>query len=190
MSNANPLRVRFGAFHLDEAQARLQRDGSAIELPPRAFQVLCELVRRAGQLVTKDALLDAVWGHRHVNEAALKNVVSQLRQALEDDARESRLIQTVARRGYRFIAPLTGESTARPGRASLPLQAGAVGSRVELAGRAAPLGRLRPALAGSQQGPRQLVFVLGDAGIGKSTLVESLMGESISRVAFGQCIEH
>ena len=107
MSNANPLRVRFGPFHLDEVQARLQRDGSAIELPPRAFQVLCELVRRAGQLVTKDELLDAVWGHRHVNEAALKNVVSQLRQALEDDARESRLIQTVARRGYRFIAPLT-----------------------------------------------------------------------------------
>lgn len=190
MSNANPLRVRFGPFHLDEAQARLQRDGSAIELPPRAFQVLCELVRRAGQLVTKDELLDAVWGHRHVNEAALKNVVSQLRQALEDDARESRLIQTVARRGYRFIAPLTGESTAWTATTSLPLQAAALGSRLELAGRAAPLGRLRSALAASQQGHRQLVFVLGDAGIGKSALVESLMAESISRVAFGQCIEH
>src|ERR1700741_229423 len=101
-----PLRAQFGSFCLDEAEAKLECAGSAVDVPPRAFQVLCELVRRAGQLVSKDALLDAVWGHRHVNEAALKNLISQVRQSLGDDARESIYIQTVPRRGYRFIAPL------------------------------------------------------------------------------------
>lgn len=190
MNETNPLRVRFGQFRLDEAEARLQLNDRAIELAPRAFQVLCELVRHAGQLVPKDALLDAVWGHRHVNEAALKNIVSQLRQALGDDARESRLIQTVARRGYRFIAPVVGESQAWAEAVTRSLQARAGGLRDGLAGRNAPLGLLRSSLAASQQGQRQLVFVLGEAGIGKSALVEHLVAGSSSRVAFGQCIEH
>ena len=85
-----------------------------MELPPRAFQVLCALVRKPGQLVTKDALLDAVWGHRHINESALKNIVSQLRQALGDDAQQARFIQTAARRGYRFIAPVIDDDLAAP----------------------------------------------------------------------------
>ena len=114
MNETKRLQARFGRFLIDEAEARLEVDGRMVELAPRAFQVLCELVRRAGQLVAKDTLLDAVWGHRHVNEAALKNIVSQLRQALGDDARESRFIQTVPRRGYRFIAPLTSGAAPPP----------------------------------------------------------------------------
>src|SRR4029453_19356278 len=106
MTPPDPLRARFGPFRLDEAEALLERDGNVVDIPPRAFQVLCELARRPGQLVTKDPLLDAVWGHRHINESALKNIVSQLRQALGDDARESHFIETAPRRAYRFIASL------------------------------------------------------------------------------------
>ncbi|MGA0612820.1 ATP-binding protein [Caldimonas sp. KR1-144] len=183
MNETTQLQARFGRFQIDEAQARLDMDGLPVELTPRAFQLLCELARRAGQLVTKEELLDAVWGHRHVNEAALKNIVSQLRQALGDDARESRLIQTVARRGYRFIAPM---STAAAPAAPAP-----VASRAQpLAGRDAALAALRQALAAAKQGQRQLVFVLGDAGSGKTALVERLVAEAGARVAFGQCIEH
>ena len=187
MNETKPLQLRFGPFRIDEAEARLQRDGQAIELAPRAFQVLCELLRHAGQLVTKDSLLDAVWGHRHVNEAALKNIVSQLRQALGDEANQPRLIETVARRGYRFIAPVVSEAPAGTG-ARPPAAEG--GTQTGLAGRDAALGRLRASLAASERGQRQLVFVAGEAGIGKSALVERLVAEAGSLVAFGQCIEH
>jgi DNA-binding winged helix-turn-helix (wHTH) protein len=186
-----PLRTRFGPFRLDEAEALLERDGQGLDIPPRAFQVLCELARRPGQLVTKDELLDAVWGHRHINESALKNIVSQLRQALGDDARESHLIETAPRRGYRFIAPL-GEPLAAP-RIAVPVAAASAVARKDLgvlAGRERALAQLHDSWATAQRGKRQLVFVLGDAGVGKSTLIERLVTESTARVAFGQCIEH
>jgi DNA-binding winged helix-turn-helix (wHTH) protein/tetratricopeptide (TPR) repeat protein len=189
MEESEPLHARFGSFVIDEAQARLERDGQAVEVAPRAFQVLCELVRRAGQLVTKDTLLDAVWGHRHINEAALKNLVSQLRQALGDDARESVFIQTVSRRGYRFIAPVD-QPVAVHSRSVEAFAPAAVAAPTRLIGRSDAVNRLRAALAAARAGQRQLVFVVGEAGIGKSTLVERFVAESGVTAAHGQCIEH
>lgn len=175
---ADNLTARFGPFHLDEAEARLIRDGQPLELAPRAFQVLCELLRCAGHLVTKDALLDAVWGHRHVNEAALKNIVSQLRQALDDDAREPLYIETVSRHGYRFIAPLHGDDSAV--------------APTGLVGRGPALARLRTALQAAEAGQRQLVFVVGEAGIGKSSLIDHFVAGAPGSVlaAVGPCVEH
>jgi DNA-binding winged helix-turn-helix (wHTH) protein len=103
----NPVHVRFGAFELDEANARLMCGGTALTLAPRPFGLLCALVRRAGSLLTKNALLDAVWGHQFVSESVLKTAVSDLRTLLDDHPREPRFIETVSRRGYRFIAPTT-----------------------------------------------------------------------------------
>lgn len=191
MDEKKPLKARFGSYLLDEAEALLMHSGVAVDMPPRAFQVLCELVRRAGQLVTKDALLDAVWGHRHINEAALKNIVSQLRNSLGDDARESKLIQTVSRHGYRFIAELS-PSLAQPAAQPplLPLvQADAIDSG-PLVGRKAALDQLQAIVAATTAGRRQIVFIAGDAGIGKSTLVECLIKCANVPVAYGQCIEH
>jgi DNA-binding winged helix-turn-helix (wHTH) protein len=111
----NPVCVRFGAFQLDEANARLSRDGTAITLAPRPFGLLCALVRRSGSLLTKNELLDDVWGHQFVSESVLKTAISDLRTVLDDDAREPRFIETVSRRGYRFIAP----TTAIPGPTSI-----------------------------------------------------------------------
>src|SRR5262245_11675709 len=99
-----PLNLRFDCFELDERQARLTHDGRPIALPPKAFAVLCALGRQPGQLVTKDALLDAVWGHQYVSDSVLKTTISELRAALEDDAKQPRYIETASRRGYRFIA--------------------------------------------------------------------------------------
>lgn len=192
MENKKLLHARFGEFVIDEAQARLAHGARNVELAPRAFQVLCELLRRAGQLVPKDALLDAVWGHRHINEAALKNIVSQLRQALGDDARESMYIQTVPRRGYRFIASVTDAGTA-PRAAALapapPLDATIEGEQ-PIVGRDTVLGRLQQALAAARAGQRQVLFLVGEAGIGKSTLVERVVSQTDLAVAYGQCIEH
>ena len=193
-----PLRARFGPYRLDEAEAALARGEELVELPPRAFQVLCALVRKPGQLVTKEALLDAVWGHRHINESALKNIVSQLRQALGDDAQQARFIQTAARRGYRFIEPVIDDELAAPAPnvpfdKPLPPSGDSKGARTAadaLVGRAAALAELQSALAAALQGQRQLVFVLGEAGLGKSALVERFTAGCGARLAFGQCIEH
>ncbi|MDN3922935.1 ATP-binding protein [Roseateles violae] len=188
MENQQQVHASFGEFVVDEAEARLQKRGHPVELAPRAFQVLCELLRRAGQLVSKDALLDAVWGHRHINEAALKNIVSQLRHALGDDARESVYIETVSRRGYRFIAPVS----AAPASAS-PLPPPDLASDTTghpIVGRDGVLLRLHQAAAAACSGRRQIVFLVGEAGIGKSTLVERLVQRAELAVAYGHCIEH
>ena len=101
-----PLAVtlRFGPYRLEPANALLLRDDARLELPPRAFAVLCHLAARPGQLVTKEELLDAVWGHRFVGESVVKTAVNVIRDVLADDARVPRYIETVARRGYRFVA--------------------------------------------------------------------------------------
>ena len=99
-----PLRVRFGEFELDEANALLLRGGQSIDLPPTPFGLLCTLARHPGLLLTKQMLLDAVWGHRFVSDSVLKTAISDLRSVLRDDSRKPRFIETVSRRGYRFIA--------------------------------------------------------------------------------------
>jgi len=109
----DPVRVRFDAFELDEANALLLRNGQAVTLAPKAFAVLCALARTPGSLVTKNALLDLVWGHRFVTDSVLKTAVSDVRAALDDDPKRPRYIATVSRRGYRFIAATMGASSQR-----------------------------------------------------------------------------
>lgn len=109
----DPLRIRFDAFELDEANALLTRDGQAVTLAPKPFAVLCTLARLPGSLLTKHALLDDVWGHQFVTDSVLKTAVSDVRAALDDDPKQPRYIETVSRRGYRFIAATIGASTLR-----------------------------------------------------------------------------
>lgn len=82
---------------------RLERAGSPISVEPKAYAVLVVLLQQAGEVVGKDALLDAAWGHRHVTPGVLTRVISQLRHALGDCASQPRYIATVHSLGYRFI---------------------------------------------------------------------------------------
>ena len=107
----NPVCVRFDAFELDEPNALLLREGKAVTLAPRPFGVLCALARRPGSLLTKHALLDDVWGHQFVTDSVLKTAISEVRAALGDDPKCPRYIETVSRRGYRFIAAPVGLSS-------------------------------------------------------------------------------
>ena len=100
--------LRFDRLELDEADARLMCDGQPVALAPKPFAVLCALARTPRMLVTKNALLDAVWGHRFVSESVLKSAISEVRAALGDDPKQPRYIETVSRRGYRFIAAPVG----------------------------------------------------------------------------------
>src|SRR5262245_48872243 len=88
----------FGACVLDAGERRLSKAGTSVTLPPKAHDLLVALVRRAGTLVTKQELLDAVWRDAHVEEGILSVHVSALRKALGADGG----IETVPRAGYRF----------------------------------------------------------------------------------------
>lgn len=95
---------RFNEFELDRARFQLRRAGRPVPLEPKAFEVLSFLVTHRDRLVTRDEILDAVWRDTFVTPNALTRVVAQLRKALGDEAQEARYIETVPRRGYRFIA--------------------------------------------------------------------------------------
>ena len=101
--------VRFAGFRADLADSSLWRDGEEVRLPPRALGVLFFLLERPGRVVSKAALLDAVWKDAHVSEASLIEAVGILRQTLGDDAQNPRIVQTVHRRGYRLVAPIALE---------------------------------------------------------------------------------
>ena len=99
--------ILFPPFQLDLANARLWRGEQFVVLRPKTFAVLCHLVENAGRLVSKKELLDAVWPDTRVSERGLKDYVQEIRKALGDDPKTPRFIETVPRRGYRFIAPIS-----------------------------------------------------------------------------------
>src|SRR5246500_3225507 len=95
---------RFGEFVLDSRRHTLSRADSPVFLTPKAFDVLLFLVQNSNRLVTKEELLQAVWGDTFVEEGNVAQHVSQLRKALGDNPEDARLIATIARKGYRFDA--------------------------------------------------------------------------------------
>ncbi|MBL8332216.1 MAG: helix-turn-helix transcriptional regulator [Rubrivivax sp.] len=160
--------LRFGDCELDLSAQRLRRAGQAVALSPRYFAVLAHLAGSAGRLVTKDELLDAVWGHRHVSDSVLKVAVNAVRNALGDDPRAPRHLETVPRRGYRFIATLLPDAPApppTPAPAGEPAPGNLPPPAPGLFGRDDELQRLADAL---QQ--HRLVTLHGPGGVGKTRL--------------------
>ena len=95
--------IRFGDVEIDVDGQTILRAGTPVPVEPKVFAVALELLRQPGRLVTRDALLDAVWGHRHVTPGVLTRAIAQLRQALGDDPHQPRYIQTRHGVGYCFI---------------------------------------------------------------------------------------
>ncbi|HXV60406.1 MAG TPA: winged helix-turn-helix domain-containing protein [Vicinamibacteria bacterium] len=116
--SARPLHggLRFGPFCFDVATETLSRNGAPVSLPPRATQVLRQLLVRPGELVLKEILLDAAWNGVAVSEQSLSEAIKVLRRALDDDPRKPRYIQTVHRRGFRFVGSLDGAELPGPPR--------------------------------------------------------------------------
>ncbi len=98
---------RFGEYELDIAGHQLHRGRELVHVEPRAFDLLCHLVANRDRVVPKNELLDAVWGDRFVSEAALTTGLRTVRLAVGDTGGLQRLIRTVHRRGYQFVAPVT-----------------------------------------------------------------------------------
>jgi TolB-like protein/DNA-binding winged helix-turn-helix (wHTH) protein len=105
MSQPVPDNLAFDDVVIDFPGRRLSRGGAEQTLEPKAFAVLALLVRAPGRVFTRDEILDAVWGHRHVTQGVLNRVMSLLRQAMGEDAQHPRRLHTVHGIGYRFDLP-------------------------------------------------------------------------------------
>lgn len=195
---SNSLHVCFGEFEIDEQNARLHRNGTAIALSPTPFGLLCALLRQPGKLLTKHVLLDQVWGHRFVSDSVLKGAISEVRNALGDDSRQPRYIETVARRGYRFIAtPVpakpVGHGADAAQAAAFPPSAFEFEAEAPalFVGREAELARLQRDWDRTVRGSRAIVWVAGEPGIGKTTLIEHFVcGLGDVACVRGQCVQH
>ena len=108
--------LRFGPFELDADSAELLRHGERIPLPPQPFKVLALLVQKDGAVVTRAEIRDQVWGAGpHVEfDQGLNFAIRQIREALEDDAASPRFIETLPRRGYRFLMPIAPSTPEKP----------------------------------------------------------------------------
>ncbi|MFY1636251.1 alpha/beta fold hydrolase [Solwaraspora sp. WMMB335] len=105
----------FGEYELDMARYQLRRAGEPVHVEPRALDLLHYLIEHRDRVVSKNELLDRIWGDRFVSEAALTTGLRTARLAIGDTMRQQRLIRTVHRRGYQFAAPVT---VARSGQAT------------------------------------------------------------------------
>src|SRR6476646_10659794 len=105
MSSANP-HYRFGDFIVDTDQKVLLRQEKAVPLTPKLFETLLILVENGGRIVPKEQFMERLWPQTFVEEANLTSNIQQLRKSLGDNARAPQYIETVPKRGYRFIAPI------------------------------------------------------------------------------------
>jgi DNA-binding winged helix-turn-helix (wHTH) protein/TolB-like protein/lipoprotein NlpI len=100
----------FGPFQIDSRERRITRDGARIAVTAKAFDTLLFLVERAGHLVEKSEIMEAVWPNSYVEEGNLSVTVHMLRKVLDDDVSEHKYIETVPKRGYRFVGDLREET--------------------------------------------------------------------------------
>jgi len=181
----------FAPFRLDTVNECLWRhrddgDEERIRLTPKAFTVLQYLVEHPGRLVTQSELLEAVWPDTYVQPEVLKSQILDVRYALGDDAKNPRFIETLPRRGYQFIAPIAD--------VAVQIDLGNNPPSRKLVGRDAQLDELCHCLQRSLTQQRQVVFVTGETGIGKTSLVDEFVRRVAAdfpgiRVARGQCVE-
>src|SRR5262245_15557951 len=174
--------LTFGPFRLERAPDRLWRGPEELSVRPRSLAVLRYLVEHPGRLVTKAEMRQHVWGETHVSDTVLRVCVQEIRAVLGDAVTAPRYLATVDRQGYRWLGGDGGERPAP----------GVPGTLGPLIGRQAEVEVLERCFQQAAQGTRQIVFVSGDAGVGKTTLVELWLARQAAglRLAWGQCVEH
>jgi predicted ATPase/DNA-binding winged helix-turn-helix (wHTH) protein len=210
--------ILFRPFRLDTENEMLWRGSRVIALRQKSFALLRYLAEHPGQLVAKEELLKAVWPETRVSDIVLKVCIREVRQVLGDQPQAPSFIETIQRRGYRFIRPVRRRELAntshrkakrfdfadlpRTTDKEIPLalppsvapSANTQAPTSNFVGREVELSQLQGWLEKALRGERQIVFVTGESGIGKSTLIEAFL-ERVARhpslwIARGQCIAH
>ena len=177
----------FGRFRFDARTGELWGNRIEARLTPRATAVLSLLAERSQQLVTKQDLFEQVWDGMAVGDDALTSCIQELRHALGDDARRPDYIETLHRRGYRLMVPVTLVAD--------PIAEWTPAPQLQLVGRGAEIEKLSGCFDRAMLGHRQVVLVTGEPGIGKSSLADAFLERMIRtgrkiQIAHGQCLDH
>jgi DNA-binding winged helix-turn-helix (wHTH) protein/energy-coupling factor transporter ATP-binding protein EcfA2 len=174
--------IIFGPFRFDTASEELFKGPERVSLRPKSLAVLRYLLDHPHQVIPKDELLGAIWNGSRVVEATLKVSIGDIRRALGGGTGTPKFIETVERKGYRFTAPLNVQVTGRN-----------AGGPFIMVGRETELEQLQQHLEIANSGRRQMIFVTGEPGIGKTTLIEALAATLLDDgnvlVVQSQCIE-
>src|SRR5215469_15817931 len=153
----------FESFRLDTINHCLWRGEDRVTLAPKAFDVLRYLVEHSDRLVSQDEILEALWPETYVNPEVVKKYVLGIRKVLGDQTSSPTFIATFPRRGYQFIAPVR-EKVSTPSSITTKETRAIVGREVALC-------QLNDAFTTAIYGQRQILFITGEAGIGKTALV-------------------
>src|SRR5262245_41056468 len=190
------MRYLFGDYVLDTQRAELHGAGVPIKLRRQAFQVLAYLLAHRDRVVPKHELLEHLWPDQFVGDAVLKACITALRKALGEQGRTPRFVRTLHGQGYCFVAAvevcehIAADATAPHSYSPLS----AMRSAALPVGREEELTCLHAWLALALRGVRQVVFVTGEAGLGKTTVVEAFVAELGDHgplwIGHGQCVEH
>ena len=177
---------QFHSFRLDIVNHCLWNAEHRVPLTPKAFDVLRFLVEHADRLVTQDEILGALWPEIYVNPEVIKKYVLEIRKALGDRHEKPEFIETFPRRGYQFVASVTEGSAAGSSDARAT-------SAQEIVGREVSMEQLDGYLTDALKGQRQIVFITGEAGAGKTTVIDKFHQAATQRsnltVIRGQCVE-
>ncbi len=180
--------LEFARFKIDPANQCVWRTGDGddeqIQLAPKAFSLLQYLVENRGRLVSHDELLDTLWPGVVVQPEVIKSQILAIRNALGADAHDGHFIQTVRKRGYKFVGDVADGRRA----------AVAIATKVvdfPYVGREVPMAELQYAFSLAERAGRQIAFIVGEPGIGKTALVEHFLGalQSDALLAIGRCVE-
>lgn len=172
--------LELGDWLVQPDQNRISRRGRSVQLEPRLMDVLVFLAERAGQVVSRDQLVDGVWKVEFITEWAITRAIAKLRRALGDTAGQPRYIETISKRGYRLLVPVTAAVPTAP-----PTPSAEPGVRVATS--ASP----RPFVAGGWvrgerfygreaqlteilDGPRDALWVVGTRAVGKTSLLRQV----------------
>jgi DNA-binding winged helix-turn-helix (wHTH) protein len=184
----------FGDCTLDTQRYELRRGGVHIPLRRKVFQVLVYLIEQRDRVVSRDEVLAQVWPDQYVGEETLTSCVKAVRRAVGASGRAQRVIQTVHGHGLRFVAEVTGTDAPgapNPALAPVPPLATACPGTKFLVGREAELAALHRWYTTAQQGTRQVGFITGEAGAGKTALVETFVAQIAAEgavwIGHGQC---
>jgi DNA-binding winged helix-turn-helix (wHTH) protein/tetratricopeptide (TPR) repeat protein len=178
----------FDNFILDTTQRELRRDGSTIPLQPQVFDLLEYLIRHRDRVVTKDDLISAIWSGRIVSESALTTRINAARTGIGDSGGAQRLIKTLPRKGVRFIGTVR--------EAAKGVESAVAPAKVEpsnlVVGRTPTIEMIDQMARHALTGQRQMAFVTGEAGIGKTAFISKAierLAEQGFDLLYGRCTE-
>ncbi len=166
--------IAFEDFELDEHTRQLRQGGLPVDVQPKVFDLLVFFAKNRDRLITRQELLNAVWDGVIVGDAAISRAVREVRRALADDGEAQRIVKTVHARGFRFVADLRETATANvPAVASPPARLAVVVSPADdFVGRAPALRQFESLIADVAAGTGRSTMIVGEAGIGKSRLLD------------------